>query len=230
MSSAAPFDKLRARRVFVTGTHTGIGKTLVTAALAWRTGARAMKPLATGFEGMAGSDTEILCRAMGILPTLDITPFRFAAPLSPDMAAAREGRRIDLAALVAACDGVEIVEGIGGVMTPLNERETVLDWLCALGCPAILVAGSYLGTLSHTLTALAAMRARGIAPIAVVVSESENAPALEETAASLRSFVKSVFPLPRIATPNPWKTAPVAGLAAICPLGKKAPTGHGAPP
>jgi dethiobiotin synthetase len=217
-------------RVFIAGTHTGIGKTLVTASLAYRTGARAMKPLATGFDGMAGSDTEILCKAMGIRPTLAISPFRFQAPLSPDMAAAREGRRVDLAALVSACAEAELIEGIGGVMTPLNERDTVLDWITALGCPTVLVAGSYLGTLSHTLTALEAMRARGLSPIAIVVSESLDSPPLHETAATLSRFARPVFTVPRIAARNAWETAPVAGLAAICPLGKAAPTGHGAPP
>jgi dethiobiotin synthetase len=195
-------------RLFVTGTHTGIGKTLVTAALAHQTGLRAVKPVATGFEGMAGSDAAILCEAMGIAPTPDISPFRFNAPLSPDMAAAREGRRIELAALVQACVGDVIVEGIGGVMTPLNERETVLDWIAALGCPVILVAGSYLGSLSHTLTAVAAMRARGIAPRAVIVSESLDAPPLDETVATLRRFVGPVLALPRIPGPRPWQRAP----------------------
>jgi dethiobiotin synthetase len=189
-----------------------------------------MKPLVTGFDGMAGSDTEFLCRAMGIRPTLDISPFRFKAPLSPDMAAARDGKRIDLAALVATCADGELIEGIGGVMTPLNARETVLDWIAALRCPTLLVAGSYLGTLSHTLTAVEAMRARGLSPIAVVISESIDGPNLDDTAATLRRFAQPVFTLPRIAAPNPWETAPVAALAAICPLGKKAPTGHGAPP
>jgi dethiobiotin synthetase len=217
-------------RLFVAGTHTGIGKTLVTAALAYCTGARAMKPLATGFEGIKGSDTEILCEAMGIRPTLEISPFRFAAPLSPDIAAAREGKRIDLDALVAACKDAELIEGIGGVMTPLNERETVLDWICAVGCPTLLVTGSYLGSLSHTLTALAAMRARGVSPIAVVVSESLDGPSLTETAATLSRFAQPVFTLPRIEAQNPWKAAPVAAIARICPLGKEAPTGHGAPP
>jgi dethiobiotin synthetase len=126
------------------------------------------------------------------------------------MAAAREGRRIDLTEVVRFCraQGEGLVEGIGGLMTPLNERDTVLDWIVALGCPTVLVAGSYLGTLSHTLTAVAAMRARGIEPTAVVVSESLDAPSLDETAATLRRFVEPVVPLPRIAGPDPWARAP----------------------
>ena len=216
--------------LFIAGTHTGVGKTLVTAALAHQTGLRALKPVITGFDGLAGSDTAILCDAMGIAPTLDISPFRFTAPLSPDIAAAREGRRIDLAALVAFCRGDVLVEGIGGVMTPLNERETVLDWIAALACPVVLVAGSYLGTLTHTLTAVESLRARGLAPNAVIVSESPEAPPLAETVATLRRFVEPVFVVPRLDGPKPWKAAPQIAAAAICPLGKPASTGHGAPP
>ena len=196
-------------RLFIAGTHTGVGKTLVTAALAHQTGLRALKPAATGFDRMEGSDTEILCRAMGIAPSTDISPFRFAAPLSPDMAAAREGKPVDLDALVKFCAGDVLVEGIGGVMTPLNEHDTVLDWIAALGCPAILVAGSYLGTLSHTLTAVAAMGSRGIAPEAVIISESLDAPPLAETAAALRRHLAvPVVALPRIAGADPWMRAP----------------------
>jgi dethiobiotin synthetase len=150
--------------------------------------------------------------------------------LSPDMAAEREGRRVDLGALVEFCVEDAIVEGIGGVMTPLNERETVLDWICALDCPVLLVAGSYLGALSHTLTAVAAMGARGIAPTAVVVSESLDAPPLIDTVATLRRFVAPVIALPRIVGADPWKTAPLFDAAAFCPLGKPAPRGHVAPP
>lgn len=219
-------------RLFVTGSHTGVGKTLVTAALAHQTKMRALKPVATGFERMDGSDTEILCRAMGIAPTVEISPWRFAAPLSPDMAAAREATRVDLAEVVRFCraQGDVLVEGIGGVMTPLNERDTVLDWIVALGCPAVLVAGSYLGTLSHTLTAVAAMRARGIVPTAVVVSESLAAPSLDETVATLRGFITPVIPLPRIDGSDPWKSASQIAAAAICPLVEKVPSGQGAPP
>jgi dethiobiotin synthetase len=217
--------------LFVAGTDTGVGKTLVAAALAHQTGLRALKPVATGFERMAGSDTEILCRAMGIAPTVEITPWRFAAPLSPDMAAAREARRIELTEVVRFCraEGDVLVEGIGGVMTPLNERDTVLDWIVALGCPVVLVAGSYLGTLSHTLTAVAAMRARGIVPTAVIVSESPgDAPPLDETTATLRRFVEPVVALARVEGSEPWKTAPQIAAAAFCPLGKARLAGQGA--
>ena len=85
------------------------------------------------------------------------------------MAARKEGKAVDFGALVdfcrraiAACPGTLLIEGIGGVMVPLDEKHTVLDWMAALNIPVVLVAGSYLGSLSHTLTALDAMRSRAI--------------------------------------------------------------------
>ncbi len=86
-------------------------------------------------------------------------------------------------------------------MVPLTATETVLDWITALHVPALLVTGSYLGTLSHTLTAAEALRARGIAVAAIVVSESEESPVpLEETVATLKRFLPGMrfLTLPRL--------------------------------
>jgi dethiobiotin synthetase len=129
-----------------------------------------------------------------------IAPWRFAAPLSPDLAAAREGRRIDFDALVGWCRreidanaGLLLVEGIGGAMVPLDARRTVRDWIAALGIPALLVAGSHLGALSHTLSALAALREVGVAPVAIVVNESaDSTVSLADTLASLGPHVGGV--------------------------------------
>ena len=137
--------------------------------------------------------------------------------LSPDMAAAREHRSIPFAALVDFCRApssadVTLIEGIGGVMVPLDAEHTVLDWIAALGAPALLVVGSYLGTLSHSLTAAAALRSRGVVLAAVIVSESAEQPvAVEETAASLRRFLQPTT-ICIVA-----RNAP-AGAAALLPL------------
>ncbi len=225
--------------LFVTGTHTGIGKTLVTAALAHQLAHAgrdvvALKPILSGFDeiAVADSDAGVLLAAQAIAPTLEvvarIAPWRFAAPLSPDAAAAREGRTIVLDELVRFCRDadapgrVTLVEGIGGVMTPLAPRVTVLDWISALDAKAVLVAGSYLGTLSHTLTAVAAMAARGAAPDALVVSESPDNPMpLAETIATIRRDLPAmrVLALPRIASDPPWKHAPDL-LGVLQPAGK----------
>jgi dethiobiotin synthetase len=216
-------------RLFVTATGTELGKTYVTAALAALARARGLtcrvvKPVVSGFDPAdpAGSDPAVLAAACGLpldAATLDrLSPWRFRAPLSPDMAAAREGKSIDAAALVQYCraalagpEDCVLVEGVGGVMVPLDQRQTVRDWMAALGIPAVLVAGSYLGTLSHTLTARLALADAGIALRAIVVSESEAAPVpLAETVATLGRFVAGVpiFGLKRRDGPESWRTAP----------------------
>lgn len=216
--------------LFVTATGTGVGKTLVTAALLHQLRARgeqtlALKPVLSGWPDPSGapSDVEILLRAQGLDPTLEriaaIAPWRFRAPLSPDMAAAREGRSLDFAELVTFTTdarkrhaGWLLVEGVGGVAVPLTERHTVLDWIAASGLPALLVAGSYLGTLSHTLTAAWALRERGVPLAGLVLCESPESPVpLAETRETLRRFLGALdcAEIPRLAEgPEPWTIAP----------------------
>lgn len=212
--------------VFVTSSGTDVGKTFVTVKLIeeLRAGGRraqALKPVASGFDAAhpESSDTALLLRAQGLEVTpenLDaVSPWRFAAPLSPDMAAARERRGIPFDALVAHCraasehDGITLIEGIGGVMVPLDSRHTVLDWIAALDAPALLIVGSYLGTLSHSLTAAAALRQRGVPLLGIVVSESQVQPVpAEETAATLARFVAD----------TPVRVLPRGGAAPLLPL------------
>ena len=216
--------------IFVTSSGTGIGKTLVTLQLIAELKAlgkpvQALKPVASGFDAARpdDSDTGALLRALDLEPTaanLDaVSPWRFSAPLSPDMAAARERRAVPFDALVAHCraaarrGAVTLIEGIGGVMVPLDREHTVLDWIAALEAPALLVVGSYLGTLSHSLTAAAALRERGATIAGVVVSESEVEPVpAAETAATLARFVApvAVRVLPR--------SAPVPLLPLVAPF------------
>jgi dethiobiotin synthetase len=137
-----------------------------------------------------------------------VSPWRFAAPLSPDMAAAREGRAIDFAELAKFCSAAIaarrnrlLIEGIGGIMVPLDARHTVLDLISALRMRLILVAGSYVGTLSHTLTALQVLARRNLDVAAVVVSESEaSAASLDETVTTIAHFADSidVIGIPRL--------------------------------
>lgn len=197
---------------FVTATGTDTGKTFVTCGLIRalrRAGARAaaIKPLVTGFDAAHAdeSDSALLLAAMdqpASLRTLAaISPWRFAAPLSPDMAAAREGRAVSLDALTTYCRaamaanrGHLFIEGIGGVMVPLVERATVRDWIAALDLPVLLVAGSYLGTLSHTLTAIEALHAKQIGISALILNESENATVpVEETIESIRRYFPDII-------------------------------------
>ncbi len=217
--------------LFVTGTGTEIGKTLVAAALCHelRTqgrAVRALKPVLSGYDPAAReeSDPGVLLASLGEPVTevavAAIAPWRFSAPLSPDMAAAREGRSLVLDEIVAFCRAADgdplLVEGIGGAMVPLDGRHTVLDWMAALGAPALVVAGSYLGTISHTLTTLAAMRGRGVEVAGLVISESVESPVPPAETAEAINRHAGPLPIalvPRLpADPAPWRAA--APLAA----------------
>jgi dethiobiotin synthetase len=199
------------KAVFVAGSGTEIGKTYVTASLVRalrREGCRVRvcKPLASGLPvpddpSFADSDPALLLDAAGQERTeenLDAcSPWRFAAPLSPDMAAAAEGRRVELAEVIAWVRGVldepghdyVLVEGVGGVMSPLTEDATGLDLASALGLPVLLVCGSYLGAISHALTALEVLRARRLTLAGLVVNETVGSTvALERTAEAIGRF------------------------------------------
>ena len=194
--------------IFVTGTGTDVGKTFLSAALIrhWRAAGHAVaafKPVVSGFDpaAAAASDPGVLLAALG-RPVADIealSPWRFAAPLSPDIAAAREGRTLDFDAIVAfsrqaaRSAGRVLIEGVGGVMVPLDDRHTVLDWMSALRLPVLLVAGSYLGTISHTLTALRVLAQRNLEIAAVAVSESVTPGApLDETVKTIARFADMI--------------------------------------
>ena len=191
--------------IFITASGTEIGKTFIACALTHQLrehgySVRALKPVATGVTSgtLNTSDSGILLKAMG-RPINDkqvasVSPWRFREPLSPDMAAERENRSIHFDELVAFCrddaeEDITLIEGIGGVMVPLDRRHTVLDWIAALDVPTLLVTGSYLGTLSHTLTAAGMLCARNVEIAGIVVNESEEQPVSSgETAAVLSRF------------------------------------------
>ena len=219
---------------FITVTGTDIGKTWVSCALLrhWRVQGlttRAFKPVMSGVDtnDLATSDAGQLLLAQGLEVTAanvaEIAPWRFTAPLSPDMAAAAEGRHIDFDELLAfnrrptSADlrTITLIEGVGGVMVPLDERHTVLDWAEALTVPVVLVAGSYLGSMSHTLTALLALKTRGIPVAAVVVNETPaSGVALDATLSSLARHAQGIPLLGiRQALPEAGITALAAHLA-----------------
>jgi dethiobiotin synthetase len=213
---------------FVTSTGTDIGKTFVTAGLIrhYRDNgmkASALKPIVSGFDlaTAAVSDPGMLLEAMGTPITEEalnrISPFRFAAPLSPDMAAAREGLMLEFDDVmkvsrdaIAEHEGTFFIEGVGGVMVPLDARNTVLDWMRALGLPLIVVAGSYLGTISHTLTALDVLARSRLKVAALVINETgDGAVPMDETMSTLRRFVPGtrIVTIPRVKAPVMAKDA-----------------------
>ncbi|HZL40085.1 MAG TPA: dethiobiotin synthase [Pseudolabrys sp.] len=196
---------------FVTSTGTDIGKTFVTAGLIRYLreagqAVHAIKPVISGYNSsvVETSDPAVLLNALGLpidAGTIDrVAPWRFRAPLSPDLAAAREGRSIDFDELIAfsrkkiaAASGMLFIEGVGGIMVPLDAERTVLDWMAALQIPLLLVVGGYLGTISHTLTALDVLAQRHLKVAAIIVSESERNPVeLDDTVASIARFAHGV--------------------------------------
>jgi dethiobiotin synthase len=160
------------RGAFVTGTDTGIGKTLVSAWLArfWR--ADYWKPVQTGVAEDSDSDT-----VARLVPGAVIHPpaYVFQAPLSPHEAAKRERARIDLSTLAPPATARPlVVEGAGGVLVPLNETALTIDFMERLGLPAVVVARSGLGTINHTLLTLDALRRRRIPILGVVMNGQKN--------------------------------------------------------
>lgn len=225
--------------LFVTSTGTDIGKTFVAAALIRRLrraghAVEAIKPVVSGFDpaAAASSDPGALLAALERPVTPEeiarITPWRFRAPLSPDMAAQREGSTIDFDALVEfsqraveASSGTLLIEGVGGVMAPLDDEHTVIDWMMALKLPLLLVVGSYLGTISHTLTAIDSLYRRDLRVRALIVSASEGSPvALDQTVAAIARQVEpiNVLGVPRLphgTTEHPVFEALATPLGAV---------------
>jgi dethiobiotin synthetase len=223
--------------IYITSVGTGIGKTLVTAILCNQLTCmgrivRAIKPVVSGFSPHdPASDPALILRSLGRVPTPQaiaaIAPWRFTAPNSPHLAARMEDRAVRIADVAAFCrlqaletDGLLLIEGAGGVMAPIDDAETCLDLIVRLSHPVILVTGSYLGAISHTLTALAVLRGREIVLRGIVVSESEQSVGLADTVESLVQFAGADVPvcaLPRLtgSDEEKWCTAP--SLMALCP-------------
>jgi len=198
--------------VFIAGAHTDIGKThaacgLIRAARGRGRAVAALKPVASGLDAadLASSDPGRLLAALGrpldAASLAEICPLRFAAPLSPPMAARREGRALILDQVIAPCRAalaradhdLLLIEGVGGLMSPIAEDATGLDLMTALAIPAVIVGGAYLGAISHALTALVAARAAGVEVRALIVSQcaDPDAPDFAETVIDVQRFAGS---------------------------------------
>jgi dethiobiotin synthase len=166
--------------LFVTGTDTGVGKTIAAAALMHRYRASAplcyWKPIQTGIE--IDDDTATV-RRLGACGDEEVfaNGVRLPKPVSPHLAARWAGRRIDLTELrgmLPRSDTSWIVEGAGGVLAPVNETETMADWMASLALPVLVVARSGLGTINHTLLTLEALRTRRLRVAGVVMIGEPN--------------------------------------------------------
>jgi len=166
-----------ARGIFVTGTDTGVGKTVASVALLRglaRSGLRAvgMKPVSAGHSDGGGPHEDVtrLAAAGNVEAALaDRNPFAIAEPVAPHLGAAREGTVLDLDVIVAAyarlgtSADVVVVEGAGGALVPLDERHDMLDIARRLRLPVLLVVGMRLGCLNHARMSALAIRGRGLA-------------------------------------------------------------------
>jgi malonyl-CoA O-methyltransferase len=162
------------RGVFVTGTDTAVGKTVVSAWLVRALEADYWKPVQAGLEGE--TDSEVVRRLAALPPErIHASAYRLKAPLSPHEAARREGVRIDLARLDLPVSSRPIVaEGAGGVLVPLDADALIVDLMARLGLPVVLVARCTLGTINHTLLSLEALRARRLPLLGVVLNGPPN--------------------------------------------------------
>ncbi|HEX6782868.1 MAG TPA: dethiobiotin synthase [Solirubrobacterales bacterium] len=207
--------------VFVTGTGTEVGKTVVAATIA-RTLAAAgkrvavFKPAVTGLEEGVETDHALLRRASGSGQSdEEIAPYRYGPPASPHLAAALAGEEIDperlRRAAAEAAEGADAIvcEGVGGLLVPLSPGYLVRDLAADLGYPLVVVASPGLGTINHTLLTLESARAAGLEVVAVVLSPwpaepSEIEASNRETIATLGAVPVLTLPPIDLADPTTW--------------------------
>lgn len=176
--------------LFVLGAGTEVGKTAVTAGLAaaWRRrglNVGVMKPIATGVSDAAGEDAAWLRRAAGVDDPIDlVSPYRFKIPAAPSVARGRA--RIDFLVIqrayeqLAARHDLVLVEGIGGLLVPIDDERTVADLVRALDLPALLVSCAQLGTINHTLLTVEQARNAGLDVLGVVLNGRSAKPSAAE--------------------------------------------------
>ncbi|WP_331375721.1 dethiobiotin synthase [Sinorhizobium chiapasense] len=184
------------RRLVVTGTDTGIGKTVFSAALTDALGACYWKPVQSGLEGETDSET---VQRLGRIPPARIVPeaYRLRTPASPHLAASIDGLRIEAEGLVPPVpEGPLIIEGAGGLLVPLTAETVFADVFARWQIPVVLCARTDLGTINHTLLSLEALRARSI-PVFGVAFIGERQADTESIIAKM-GRVRSLGRLPKL--------------------------------
>jgi len=211
--------------LFITGTDTDVGKTALSALLLaeyrrQEINAAPMKPVQTGCEdGVPDLDYSLSMASMEVDPQTyaNMAPYRFEPSCSPHLAAERAGTEIDIAEMVIAARAlatnydVVLAEGAGGLIVPLNQRETMLDLMHALKFPILITARPGLGTINHTLMSIRILRSEGleIAGVVFVASTDREFTFIEENnAATIEQFGKipllGTIPFsPQLAHPSP---------------------------
>jgi dethiobiotin synthetase len=211
------------RGVFVTGTGTEVGKTVVAAAIAWALAASGrevavFKPAVTGLEEPGEPDHALLRRAAGSAQDdAEIAPYRYDPPMSPHLAAELAGETIDPQALLAAAREAGgradffVCEGVGGLLVPLAASPPFLvrDLAAALGLPLVVAASPGLGTINHTLLTIEAAREAGLEIAAVVLTPWPERPSQieesnRETIELLGEVPVETLPALDLADPSGW--------------------------
>jgi dethiobiotin synthetase len=210
---------VRARGLFVTGTDTGVGKTVVSALLMRRfasIGPRYWKPIQTGVE--VDDDTAEVLRLSGATADAALAHgVRLQHPIAPHLAAARAGITISVADVAARFRKESapawIVEGAGGLLVPINDHESMADLIAAIDLPSLVVARTQVGTINHTLLTIEALhrRAREIAGVVMVGPPDPEAALSIET----RTRVAIVAHVPPL---TPLTPESVAAWAPNCDL------------
>ena len=154
---------------FVTGTGTGVGKTLVSLGLCLHFEATYWKPIQSGKP----TDLDFIKKYLKKEKTLP-SVYSLKEPLSPNQAAKLENKEIDLKNIKKPKKDFLIVEGVGGCLVPLNDKETVMDLMKKINLPIIVVAESGLGTLNHSLLSLEALKKRGFLVKALILSGKKH--------------------------------------------------------
>ena len=207
--------------VFVTGTGTEVGKTVVAAVIARTFAAEGkrvhvFKPAVTGLDEGVETDHALLRRASGSEQSEEeIAPYRYGPPASPHLAAALAGEEIDperlRQAATAAAAGAEAIvcEGVGGLLVPLSPDYLVRDLAVDLGYPLVVVASPGLGTINHTLLTLESARAAGLEVTAVVLTPWPEEPteierSNRETIAALGEIKVLTLPQIDLANSDSW--------------------------
>ncbi len=189
------------QKLFITGTDTGVGKTVVSAILVAGLQGRYWKPIQSGLDDL--TDTQWIHKVTGF-PEKNFYPetYLLKRPVSPHVSATGEGVRIELDAFQVPETHPSthlIVEGAGGIMVPLNDHQLMLDLMIKLDIPVLLVASSLLGTINHTLLSLEQLRRHGLDVLGVVLNgplNPDNREAIEQHGQI--SIWAEIEPLPAI--------------------------------
>ncbi len=196
--------------LFISGTDTGVGKTIVVGGLARALNERGvhagvMKPVASGSRTIDGrqisEDADFLKRVSGVDDALDmINPYALIAPLAPSVAARMEKVIVDFGRILHCYERLShkyelvLVEGVGGLLAPLNDKEVVADLIKFLNIPVLIVVGSKLGAINHTLLAITCVKALGIEIAGIVLNHAE--PVSDDVKRSNREELMSFTEIP----------------------------------